>query len=162
MTNKIIWAPWRMKYLLRKKQKGCTFCKKLRSKKDKDNLVLFRGKTCFIVLNLYPYCNGHLLVLPNRHIATLDKLNANELLELMKLTKLSTKLLKKVFNPQGFNIGMNIGEIAGAGIASHLHMHIVPRWKADTNYLTAISNMRVIAETLKKTYQKLKSTLKIL
>ncbi len=153
---KQLWAPWRMKFILSHKEKGCVFCREYRERKDVKNHVIHRGKTVFIVLNLYPYSNGHLLIVPNRHIDSLDKLADVEQSELMQLTVWSTKLLKKVFNPDGFNIGLNIGAIAGAGIAGHIHVHVVPRWRADTNFMPIISETKIIAELVDETYKKLK------
>jgi len=156
---KTIFAPWRMKFITGKKQKGCLFCRKICSKNDKKNLVLYRGRTTFIVLNLYPYSNGHLMVAPKKHKGNFSKLTDNEMLELFKLVNLSTKILKKVSKPQGFNIGINLGRPAGAGIPGHLHIHIVPRWSGDTNFMSNIAEVKIIPEALTKTYEKLKKGL---
>jgi len=124
----IIWAPWRIKYILGEKEKNCLFCRVVKEKKDRKNYLLFRGMKCFIILNTFPYNNGHLMVAPYRHLDNLGDLNREELSELMGLVSRSVGWLKKVLKPEGFNIGMNIGKIAGAGIEGHLHIHIVPRW----------------------------------
>ncbi len=137
------------------KGKDCVFCQRLKENKDEDNFILYRGKTAFIILNIYPYNNGHLMVAPYRHSGGLEELGDEELGELMSLVKKSTGLLKKALNPQGFNIGANIGRVAGAGIKDHLHIHIVPRWEGDTNFIPLIGETKIIPELLKDTYKKL-------
>jgi len=159
---KNLFAPWRIKFITGKKEKGCIFCKKLNSKNDKKNLVLFRGRTSFIILNLYPYSNGHLMVAPKKHKGNLSELTDEEMLELFKLTELSTKILKKVSKPQGFNIGINLGKVAGAGFPGHLHIHVVPRWLGDVNFMPVCSETKVICESLEETYKKLKKALKMI
>jgi len=143
-----------------KKGKDCIFCNHLKSKDDAKNFVLYRGKTAFIVMNLYPYSNGHLLVVPNRHLNKFDKLTPQELSEMMELAQLSVKILTKTAKPQGFNMGMNIGKAAGAGIAGHLHLHIVPRWVGDASFTTTACNIKFIPETIEGAYKRLKKTLK--
>jgi ATP adenylyltransferase len=163
---KQLWTPWRMKYILGMKKnsdlkkQGCIFCEKLKENKDEDNFILYRGKTAFIILNIFPYNNGHLMVAPYKHLGELERLKDEELGELMSLVKKSTGLLKKALNPQGFNIGLNIGRVAGAGIEDHIHIHIVPRWEGDTNFLPLIGETKVIPELLKDTYKKLLGALK--
>ena len=152
-----LWAPWRMEYILEKRKSGCFFCKKLKEKKNKENLILYRGETVFVVMNKYPYTNGHLMVVPKRHCLNLEQLDNNELKELFELLKASMRVLKASFHPQGFNIGMNIGKVGGAG-EDHLHLHIVPRWAGDTNFMPVIGKTKIISEYLDKTYQKLHST----
>jgi len=160
---KTLWAPWRMKFVKsikkNRKNKKCILCNKVKELNDKKNYVLYRGKKSFIILNLYPYSNGHLMVAPNRHIAELDKLSSEEIIELMDLVNLSIKLLKKTHNPDGFNIGINYGKAAGAGIDKHIHIHIVPRWFGDVNFMPVISDTKIIPESLDSTYQKLKKEL---
>ncbi len=156
---KKLFAPWRMKFIAGKKEKGCLFCKKLNSKNDTKNLVLYRGRTAFIILNLYPYSNGHLMVAPKKHKRQLSELNNEEMLELFNLTEISTKILKKANHPQGFNIGINLGKVAGAGVPGHLHIHIVPRWLGDTNFMPVCGETKVICESLEQTYKKLKKEL---
>ncbi len=149
-----LWAPWRMDYILGEKEKGCFFCKKLKEKKKKKNLILCEGRFVFVVMNKYPYTNGHLMVVPKRHCLNLEQLNNNESKELFDLLKASIRILKASFQPQGFNIGMNIGKAGGAG-EDHLHLHIVPRWVGDTNFMPVIGKTKIIAEYLETTYRKL-------
>ena len=154
---KYLWAPWRMDYILGEKKGGCFFCKKLKEKKSKKNLILYQGEYVFVVMNKYPYTNGHLMVVPKRHCLNLEQLDNNELKELFDLLKASTQVLKTNLRPHGFNIGMNIGKVGGAG-EDHLHLHIVPRWTGDTNFMPVIGETKIIPEYLEKTYQKLHST----
>jgi len=151
-----LWAPWRMEYILGKKKRGCFFCNKLKEKKSKENLILYQGEHVFVVMNKYPYTNGHLMIVPKRHCLSLEQLDNNELKEFFDLLKTSVRALKASFHPHGFNIGMNIGKVAGAG-EDHLHLHIVPRWAGDTNFMPVIGKTKVIPEYLGKTYQKLHS-----
>jgi ATP adenylyltransferase len=156
---KYLWAPWRMDYILREKKKGCFFCNKLKEKKNKKNLILYQGEYGFVVMNKYPYTNGHLMVVPNRHCLNLEQLDNKELRELFDLLKASTQVLKANLHPHGFNIGMNIGKVGGAG-EDHLHLHIVPRWAGDTNFMPVIGETKIVPEYLEKTYQKLHATFK--
>ncbi|MBP1696625.1 MAG: family hydrolase [Deltaproteobacteria bacterium] len=151
-----LWAPWRMEYILGKKKRGCVFCRKLKEKKSKENLILYQGETVFVIMNKYPYTNGHLMVVPKRHCLNLEQLDNNELKELFDLLKASVRVLKSSFHPHGFNIGMNIGKTGGAG-EEHLHLHIVPRWAGDTNFMPVLGKARIISEYLEKTYDKLHS-----
>jgi len=155
---KNLWAPWRMKYIKDEysKPQGCVFCQKLEQKKDKENFILFRGETAFIIMNLYPYNNGHLMVIPNRHISDFISLTEEETKEITSLLKKSSIALTKTMNPQGFNIGLNLGRVAGAGIAEHIHWHIVPRWEADTNFMPVVNNVTVIPQALEESYNLLK------
>jgi len=139
-----------------KKPRGCIFCKIAREKKDKKNYVLFRGKWNYVLLNNYPYNSGHLMVVPFKHVKNLEDLTDEELYEHFKIVRESVKNLKKVFKPEGFNIGINIGRVAGAGVENHIHTHIVPRWSGDTNYMPVIADTKVIPEALKQTYNRLK------
>ena len=152
---KRIWAPWRMKYILKDKERTCLFCQKPKENQDEENYLLVRGETSFLMLNVYPYSNGHLLVAPYKHVSRLAGLEERELLELMLLTRKAIGLLREAIQPQGFNIGMNLGKVAGAGIEDHLHLHIVPRWEADTNFMPVLSETKVVPELLETTYQKL-------
>ncbi len=147
-----LWAPWRINYINQTKKKGCILCNILNEKKDKKNFIIFRSSYCFAVLNTYPYNNGHIMIVPNRHIKSLEKLKDNELLNINKSLIKIKSALKKVLNPGGFNIGMNIGSIAGAGIAKHLHLHIVPRWQGDTNFMPIMANTKIISQSLKELY----------
>lgn len=155
-----IWAPWRSEYVAKESPSGCIFCAKLQADNDEDNYVLLRANKVFVMLNLYPYTNGHLMVAPKRHVSELTALEQEEAFEIIQLTQKFVQLLKLVFKPEGFNIGANLGKIAGAGVPDHFHVHIVPRWQGDTNFMTAINNTRVMSEGLKETYRKLKETLK--
>jgi ATP adenylyltransferase len=155
---KYLWAPWRMNYILEDKKKGCFFCQKLKEKKNLKNLILYQGKYSFVIMNKYPYTNGHLMVAPKRHRLNLEQLDANESRELFELLKTSMRVLKTSLRPHGFNIGMNIGKMGGAG-ENHLHLHIVPRWAGDTNFMPVIGETKIIPEYLEKTYQKLHSAL---
>jgi len=157
---KSLWAPWRIEYILSEKPKECLFCRVLKEDKDEDNLLLYRGRRSFIMLNKYPYNNGHLMVVPNRHVPSIENLADDELLELNKLVQLSIKILRGAMHPHGFNIGSNIGRVAGAGIEDHFHIHIVPRWLGDTNFMPIISDTKVMVEALKETYRKLRRELK--
>lgn len=156
----ILWAPWRLQYITAEKEKGCFLCRYIKSKKDEKNLILYRGKTAFIILNRFPYNSGHLMIAPVKHIAELNRLSDEEQLELVKLTSLSIDLLKKALKPMGFNIGVNIGKVAGAGLEDHLHFHVVPRWNGDTNFMPTTSNTKVMPQLLKDTYRTLKKFLK--
>jgi ATP adenylyltransferase len=155
---KYLWAPWRMNYILGDKKRGCFFCQKLKEKKNLKNLILYQGEYVFVIMNKYPYTNGHLMVAPKRHCLNLEQLDANELRELFELLKTSMRVLKTSLRPHGFNIGMNIGKIGGAG-ENHLHLHIVPRWAGDTNFMPVIGETKIIPEYLEKTCQKLRSAL---
>ena len=149
-----LWAPWRMEYIAGKKKKGCFFCRKVQEDENKENLVLYRGKHVFVVMNKYPYTNGHLMIAPLRHCLRLEHLDNNELKELFDLLKACVRILKAIFHPQGFNIGMNIGTVGGAG-EDHLHLHVVPRWAGDTNFMPVIGKTKVVSDYLARTYQKL-------
>jgi len=153
---KHLWAPWRMDYILEGKKAGCFFCRNLKERKNEENLILYQGEYVFVVMNRYPYSNGHLMVVPKRHCLDLEQLGDSELKELLLLVKASTHVLKTVLRPHGFNIGMNIGKAGGAG-EDHLHIHIVPRWTGDTNFMPVIGETKIIPEYLRKTYQKLHS-----
>jgi len=155
---KILWAPWRIKYILGRKE-GCIFCDKIKEDKDKENYVILRGKTAFAILNTFPYNNGHLMVAPYKHVPDFDGLEESELGELMALVKKCTQVLKKALKPEGFNIGANIGKISGAGVEGHIHIHVVPRWGGDTNFVYTVGDTRIIPESLDDTFNKLLSAL---
>lgn len=150
-----IWAPWRMQYILSKKGPGCIFCEEPKEDKDRENLILFRSTQGFIIMNLYPYNNGHLMVVPYRHVYSITELSNDELLDLMKMVQQSVQCLKEAFRPEGFNIGVNIGKVAGAGIEEHLHFHVIPRWVGDTHFMAVLGEVRVIPEHVLSTYDKL-------
>ena len=151
-----IWAPWRIEYIRGEKPDGCILCDKPQEKNDVANYILYRGNKNFIMLNAYPYNPGHLMVAPYRHVASLDGLTDEERHEHVDIVSRSVEVLRRVFSPAGFNLGTNVGRIAGAGIEDHVHTHVVPRWQGDTNFMPVISNTRVIPEALAETYQKLK------
>ena len=151
-----LWAPWRMDYIRTPKEDGCIFCKKHQSTKDRENLLLFRGKESFVLMNLYPYSNGHLMVSPYKH--TFDTNDISEIgnQEIMSLANKSMNIIKKIMGADGFNIGANLGKAAGAGIEEHLHFHIVPRWIGDTNFMPVVGNTKVIVEGLQETWDSMK------
>ncbi|MDD5132602.1 MAG: HIT domain-containing protein [bacterium] len=155
----LIWAPWRMAYIKKANEPGCVFCKKLKKKDGPENLVLYRGQRSFIMLNLYPYTNGHVMVAPLKHIKDLEKLDTATLAEMIKLTQRMITVLKKVMRPEGFNVGINIGRVGGAGVLGHVHVHIVPRWNGDHNFMPVIGATRVMPQTLAEVYVLLKKEL---
>ena len=160
---KRLWAAWRMKYIgSANKETGCIFCNALSKKDDDTNLIVMRGERAFVILNKFPYTSGHLMVAPVAHKATLEELDAAARAEIMELTSFSMTVLRKVYNPQAFNLGANIGEAAGAGVPGHVHMHIVPRWNGDTNFMTSIGDVRVLPETLEETYRRVKEAIVLL
>lgn len=162
LIMKNLWAPWRMKYIKDEHSPdntGCVFCQKLEESEDKKNLVLLRGKVSFIIMNLYPYNNGHLMVVPNRHTSDFTDLSQVETLEINEFINKAIKAISKNMSPHGFNLGINLGSVAGAGIADHIHWHIVPRWEADTNFMPVITDVRVIPQALEDTYDLLKKDL---
>jgi ATP adenylyltransferase len=150
----VLWAPWRMEYIVSEKGKECIFCVRAASKNDRDNLVLYRGATVFVMMNKYPYNNGHLMVVPYSHQSSLSGLDENTRLELMNTVQKGVECLG-IFRPEAFNIGINIGRVAGAGIEEHIHIHIVPRWGGDTNFMAVTGETRVIPEHILNTYDKL-------
>lgn len=154
-----LWAPWRMKYIegIDTENDGkCIFCEKPKENDDRKNFIIYRGLRCFIMLNIFPYNNGHLLVVPYEHTSEMKDLDSETMIELMKTINIAIESIKKTMRPDGFNIGMNLGRTAGAGITEHLHMHIVPRWNGDTNFMPVIGDTKVISESLEDTYKKLK------
>ena len=156
-----LWAPWRMQYIRApKKNTKETFLKKLEDGNDEENLVLFRGEHSFVCMNLYPYNNGHIMVLPNNIVEKPEELDDVTQFEIMKIASLSMKIIREKMNAEGFNFGANIGASAGAGIAEHLHFHIVPRWKGDTNFMPVIGNTKVHVQGLNDTYVMLRPLFK--
>ncbi len=152
----ILWAPWRIEYIENaSKNEGCIFCEQPREKDDKKSLIVHRGERGFIIINRYPYNNGHLMVVPYRHVGELASLSDEEKIELFHFLQFSQDVLREVMQPQGFNIGMNVGRLAGAGIVDHLHFHIVPRWGGDTNFMPIVGHTKVISEALEETWEKL-------
>jgi len=144
-----------MEYILGPKDPECLFCVKPQEQKDRENLILCRGSRAYVIMNKYPYNNGHLMVVPYVHSSSFDNLPEADLFDIMKLARFSIGCLTKAFHPEGFNVGVNIGGAAGAGIEEHLHMHIVPRWAGDTNFMTVTGEIRVIPEHILDTYDKL-------
>ena len=153
---KKLWSPWRMEYILSTKEDGCVFCKKSKSDQDRDNLVLFRGTNSFVLMNLYPYNNAHLLIAPYKHVDTTLELSSRVSNEMMHLSNESMRIIKTSMNADGFNFGANIGAIGGAGIKDHIHFHVVPRWLGDTNFMPVIGHTKVMVEGLLETYDELK------
>jgi len=147
-----LWAPWRMEYIEQACQKGCIFCLPQHCDEDEDRLILQRSQHAFIIMNKYPYSNGHLMVAPYRHTIDLGSLSAEEILDMHQLLVRCQAILQRTMNPQGFNIGVNLGRAAGAGVIDHLHMHIVPRWSGDTNFMPLFADVRVIPQHLRSTY----------
>lgn len=161
---KRLFSPWRSQYIAsfsdaKQKNKGCIFCKAYKANKDDKNLIVTRGKRCFVIMNLFPYNSGHLMVVPYRHVPTLIELTEEESSEVMSLLKEMTSALQKIMRPDGFNIGSNIGRPAGAGIDEHVHFHIVPRWNGDTNFMPILSDTKMISEDLRATLKKLRRVL---
>ena len=154
-----LWAPWRIDYILGRKTLDCIFCNMPKENRDEENLILFRGNDQFLVMNAFPYNNGHLMIVPYRHTSSLEGWSSEEQQEMMQLADLAVSLLKKTIRPDGFNLGINMGQVAGAGIVDHVHLHIVPRWNGDTNFMPVLADTRVISEHLKATYKKLAKTL---
>ena len=153
---KVLWAPWRMAYILSdRKDQNCIFCPGEDRSQDAERLILFSGEQSLVMMNRFPYNNGHLLVAPVRHVAGLEELGSEEILDLLLTVRKSIGILKKAMKPEGFNVGLNLGHVAGAGIEEHIHFHIVPRWNGDTNYMTILDDVRVIPEHIQKTYEKL-------
>lgn len=152
-----LWAPWRMEYILGPKPDTCVLCLPQDDlSDDEERLVLYRGKTAFVIMNKFPYNNGHIMVAPLRHVMDLPLLTSEESMEITVLLQQCTSILREYFHPQGINIGLNLGEAAGAGIRDHLHFHIVPRWNGDSSFMAVMSETRVIPEHLASTYTKLK------
>ena len=147
-----LWAPWRIGYILREKETGCFLCRKPQSADDAKNHILIRDRTCFALMNAYPYNAGHLMVAPYKHTSELDDLTEEELADLMKLTRRCKTVLTRALKPDGFNVGINLGQVAGAGILDHVHIHIVLRWNGDTNFMTVTANVRVVPQALDDMY----------
>jgi len=152
---KQLWAPWRMAYIQTFKKNGCVFCRALKHTPDgEENLIVHRGENAFVILNRFPYTSGHLMVLPFQHSPRLEALTPVTRAEMIELVTKGSQVLSKIYDPQGYNIGINMGEAAGAGIEEHIHIHIVPRWRGDTNYISTIGETRVLPETLNETYRR--------
>ncbi|MDR2869882.1 MAG: HIT domain-containing protein [Deferribacteraceae bacterium] len=158
MSDKnLLWAPWRGVYVTGKKPEGCVFCKQPEAGNDAAHYIVHRGESIFVMMNLYPYNNGHLMLIPYRHISDIIEMTDSETTEMAALLRRSIEVLRRVMSPEGFNIGYNMGAAAGAGIAAHLHQHIVPRWNGDTNFMPVVAEVKVISEHMDTTYAKLKA-----
>ncbi|WP_034642328.1 HIT family protein [Desulfovibrio inopinatus] len=156
MEENILWAPWRMDYILGPKPDSCVFCLPETTTEDRERLVLTRGRHAYVIMNKFPYNCGHLMVVPYRHVSCLTDLNQAESEECMTLLQQATAVMKEAFNPNGINIGLNLGSAAGAGIAAHLHFQMVPRWNGDSSFMAVFSATRVVPESLLSTYDRLK------
>jgi ATP adenylyltransferase len=153
----ILWTPWRYTYIKSADTTpGCIFCDKPKENDDERNLIVHRGKTCYIILNAFPYTNGHLMVVPFAHEDQLQKLDRETATEMIALTQKSESVLRELYQPEGINLGMNIGRAAGAGVAGHVHMHVLPRWTADANFMSVVGETRVLPEDLATTYKRMK------
>ncbi len=152
-----LWSPWRYRYVSQQlPEKGCVFCTKMQQSSDEENFILYRGQNNYVLLNIYPYTSGHLMIAPYQHIGDLSSADDATWIEMMSLTRKAEQALQTAYHPDGINLGMNLGKSAGAGIADHIHMHVLPRWHADSNFLTTIGETRVLPEALPDTYRKLK------
>jgi len=157
-TMNYLWSPWRMEYILAdKSDDGCIFCNGLKQEDGLANLIICRGSKAFVMLNRYPYTSGHLMIVPCEHQPSLDLLLPESRAEVMELAACAVQVLDALYAPQGFNLGMNIGTAAGAGITEHVHMHVVPRWVGDTNFMSSVSQTRVLPELLEETYRRVKA-----
>ena len=156
---KQLWSPWRLEYLTAPKAEGCIFCHAAGSEGDRENLVLLRGARAFLILNRYPYNNGHFMSVPYDHVPSLEDLDPATLTELMLLVNRGIIALRACMRPDGFNVGVNLGAVAGAGIEDHVHVHVVPRWAGDTNFMPVVGDMRVVPQTWMQTYDDLKAAL---
>ncbi len=152
-----LWAPWRLPYikLIKKKVKGCVFCRILKERRDRENFIVLRTRHSYLVLNIFPYNNGHLLVVPKRHVSDLGKLSKAERDDLLDLLERTQKLLDRALKPDGYNVGINLGRAAGAGFPGHLHIHVVPRWAGDVNFMPVLTNTKIISQSLKTLHRRL-------
>ena len=150
-----LWSPWRYRYVSAAEPSGCIFCEKPKAGDDRANLIVHRGEFGFVLLNLYPYTSGHVMVAPYTHVATLEEADETAAKELMLLTRQAQRHLRETYRAPGFNVGMNIGSCAGAGVAGHIHMHVLPRWPGDANFMTTVAETRVIPEDLTEAWEKL-------
>ena len=159
-----LWAPWRMAYITPETPASevCIFCALPATHHDEEHYILYRGEHCFMMLNLYPYNPGHLMIAPYQHLNSIEKLDSATLAELMSQTQLALRAIRQTMQPDGFNMGINEGKVAGAGFDGHVHLHIVPRWNGDTNFMPVIADVKVIPEYLNNTYRQLKQALETL
>jgi ATP adenylyltransferase len=162
VASQRIWAPWRLAYVKDASQDAeqeCSFCAKPADDDDEANLIVHRGERCFVILNLFPYTNGHLMIAPYEHLATLGELDPDTVAEMMALTQRAMGVLSERYEPHGYNVGFNQGRVAGAGVEHHIHMHVVPRWGGDTNFMPVLADTRVMPQTLEESYATLKGSL---
>jgi ATP adenylyltransferase len=162
VANFRIWAPWRLAYVkdaAKDKEEECIFCTKPAGDEDRANLIVHRGELCFVILNLFPYTNGHLMVAPYEHVATLQELDEGTVTEMMGLARRAMGRLEEVYEPEGYNVGFNQGRAAGAGVEHHIHLHVVPRWGGDTNFMPVIADTKVMPQTLEQSYDTLAGAL---
>ena len=158
MATDRIWAPWRLAYVKDASKDGeqeCIFCAESDAADDRDRLIVHRGDRCFVILNLYPYTNGHLMIAPFEHVAAIQDLEPETTAEMMALAQRAIEILEEQYEPHGFNVGFNQGRVAGAGVEHHIHMHVVPRWGGDTNFMPVLADTRVMPQTLEQTYEAL-------
>jgi ATP adenylyltransferase len=156
MTEKIIWAPWRASFVLGKKEKGCIFCNRIKMEDTVKNLIVYRGATAVVILNKFPYNTGHSMIVPIRHVGQIEKLNQVEAREFFELIQRTVVAIKKCLKPHSMNLGMNLGRASGAGVPGHVHMHVVPRWSGDTNFMPVIGQTTVISVPLEPVYEALR------
>ena len=159
MANYRIWAPWRLEYVkdaAKDNEDECIFCAKPAADDDEENLIVHRGERCFVILNLFPYTNGHLMVAPYKHVGALQDLDADTVAEMMELGQIAMRRLEEAYSPHGYNVGFNQGRIAGAGFENHIHMHVVPRWGGDTNFMPVLADTRVMPQTPQQSYEALR------
>ena len=156
MSDEKLWAPWRAGFILSKKEKGCIFCKRLKEKDSVKNLIVYRGQKALVILNKFPYNAGHTMIVPTRHVGQIEKLKADEAAEFFELLQKTVAIIKKILKPTSMNLGMNLGKASGAGVPGHLHMHIVPRWTGDTNFMPIIGKTKVVSLPLDPIYKKLR------
>ena len=156
MANHRIWAPWRLRYVSNaRKQDDCVFCVKPDEGDDREALIVHRGPRCFVILNLYPYTSGHLMVAPYDHVGRLQDIEPDVTAEMMDLAQQAIRRMEDVYRPEGFNLGVNQGKVAGAGVEGHIHLHVVPRWAGDNNYMPVIADTRVMPQSLEESYDAL-------
>jgi ATP adenylyltransferase len=161
VANQRIWAPWRLPYVkdaAKDKEEECIFCVSPGADDDEAKLIVHRGEHCYVMLNLFPYTNGHLMIAPFEHVATLQELDADTLAEMMALAQRAMRVLEERYAPHGYNLGFNQGRVAGAGFEHHIHMHVVPRWAGDTNYMPVIADTKVMPQTLEESYEALRGS----
>jgi ATP adenylyltransferase len=162
VANHRIWAPWRLAYVkdaAKDNEEECIFCAKPAQQDDEEALIVHRGELCFVMLNLFPYTNGHLMIAPYEHVATLQELDAETIAETMALAQRAMRVLEAEYSPHGYNVGFNQGRVAGAGVEHHIHMHVVPRWGGDTNFMPVLADTRVMPQSLEESFAALRGRL---